>query len=58
MKYALVPHAGDWREAASFAMVWSSIIRLICRSVLAHGGSLPNRWGLLEVSNPTSLSRR
>ena len=33
-------------------MDWSSIIRSMCRAVLAHAGSLPNRWGLLEVSNP------
>ncbi len=25
---------------------------LICRNVLLHPGALPNRWGLLDVSNP------
>jgi alpha-mannosidase len=52
MKYALVPHAGDWREAGVFRDGWELNHPLICRSVLAHGGSLPNRWGLLEVSSP------
>ena len=52
MKYALVPHAGDWREAGVFRDGLELNHPLICRSVLAHEGSLPNRWGLLEVSNP------
>ena len=27
VRYAMVPHAGDWRERASTAMDWSSITR-------------------------------
>jgi alpha-mannosidase len=52
LKYGLVPHAGDWREARVFRDGYELNHPLLCRSVLAHGGSLPNRWGFLEVSNP------
>ncbi len=52
MKYALVPHLGDWREARVFRDGLEFNHPLICRNVLAHAGSLPNRWGLLEVSDP------
>ncbi len=46
MQYALVPHAGDWREAGVFRDGLELNHPLICRNVLAHAGSLPNRWGL------------
>jgi alpha-mannosidase len=52
LRYGLVPHAGDWREARVFRDGYELNHPLICRGVLAHGGSLPNRWGFLEVSNP------
>ena len=51
MRYALVPHAGDWREATIFRDGWELNHPLICRNVLPHPGPLPGRWGLLEVSN-------
>ena len=52
MRYALVPHAGDWREAGVFRDGLEFNHPLICRNVLPHAGTLPKRWGLLEVSNP------
>ena len=52
MRYALVPHAGDWREAGVFRDGLEFNHPLICRNVLPHAGTLPSRWGLLEVSNP------
>ena len=52
MQYALVPHAGDWREAGLFRDGLELNHPLICRTVLPHPGSLPPRWGLLDVSNP------
>ena len=52
MRYALVPHAGDWREAGVFRDGLEFNHPLICRKVLPHAGTLPARWGLLEVSSP------
>jgi alpha-mannosidase len=51
MKYAIVPHAGDWRQAAIFRDGWEFNHPLVTRGVLPHGGSLPKRFGLLDVSN-------
>jgi alpha-mannosidase len=52
MRYALVPHAGDWREAGVFRDGLEFNHPLLCRKVLPHAGTLPSRWGLLEVSSP------
>ena len=52
LRYALVPHAGDWREAGVFRDGLEFNHPLLCRAVLPHAGTLPARWGLLEVSNP------
>jgi alpha-mannosidase len=52
MRYALVPRAGDWRDAGVFRDGWEFNHPLICHNVTPHPGSLPGRWGLLEVSNP------
>jgi alpha-mannosidase len=51
MRYALVPHAGDWREARVYRAGLEFNHPLMCRSVLPHPGSLPKRWGLLEISH-------
>jgi alpha-mannosidase len=52
VNYALVPHAGDWRRAGVFRDGWEFNHPLLCRKVLPHTGSLPARWGLLEISSP------
>jgi alpha-mannosidase len=52
MRYALIPHDGDWRDAGLFREGLELNNPLICRNVLSHAGSLPRRWGLVEVFNP------
>jgi alpha-mannosidase len=49
MRYALVPHSGDWRAARVFREGLEFNHPLIARAVAAHPGSLPARWGLLDV---------
>jgi alpha-mannosidase len=53
LRYALVPHAGDWRRAAVFRDGWEFNHPLVCRKLLPHAGALPARWGLLTVSSST-----
>jgi alpha-mannosidase len=48
--YALVPHAGDWRDAAVYKAGWEFNHPLLARKVSAHAGGSPRRWGLLEIS--------
>jgi alpha-mannosidase len=55
LQYALVPHAGDWREAGIYRAGWEINNPLIVRKVTAHAGSLPKRWGWLEVSQPNVI---
>jgi alpha-mannosidase len=52
LRYALVPHSGDWREAGVFRDGLEFNHPLLHRNVLPHSGPLPKRWGLLDVSNP------
>ena len=51
--YALVPHQGDWRQAAAFRHGLEFNHPLLVRKVLPHAGPLPKRWGLLEISQPS-----
>jgi alpha-mannosidase len=53
MRYALIPHAGDWRAARIFRDALAFNHPLECRSVLPHAGPLPPKWGLLDVSHPS-----
>ena len=48
--YALVAHEGDWRAAKVYEAGWEFNNPLLVRKVAVHAGSLPKRWGLLEVS--------
>jgi alpha-mannosidase len=50
--YAIVPHTGDWREAAIYRDGMEFNHPFIVRKARAHAGSLPRRWGLLEISHP------
>jgi alpha-mannosidase len=52
LRYALVPHDGDWRGSGIFREAMEFSHPLLCRKVAPHGGTLKRRWGLLEVSNP------
>jgi alpha-mannosidase len=49
--YALVPHRGDWREAAVYRDGMEFNHPLIVRKAAVHAGSLPPRWGWLEISH-------
>jgi alpha-mannosidase len=49
--YALVPHTGDWRHAAVYRDGMELNQPLLVRKAAPHSGSLPKRWGLLEVSH-------
>ena len=52
MRYSLVPHTGDWRDARIYRDGLEFNHPLLCRKVLPHAGPLPKRWGLLDVSKP------
>jgi alpha-mannosidase len=55
MRYAVVPHAGDWRQSGIFRDGWELNHPLLIRNVAPHEGSLPKRFGLLEVSHPNVI---
>ena len=48
--YALMPHAGDWRDAGVSRAGLEFNNPLVVRKVALHNGTLPKQWGLLEVS--------
>ena len=50
LRYALVPHSGDWRASAAYRAGLEFNNPLIVRKSASHSGNLPSRWGLLEVS--------
>ncbi len=54
--YALVPHAGDWRDAEVYKAGWEFNHPLLACKVSTHGGGLPRRWGLLEISSPNVVA--
>jgi len=54
-RYALVPHAGDWREAEAYRHGMEFNNPLIACKSRPHGGGLPKRWGLLQVSHPNCV---
>jgi alpha-mannosidase len=55
MRYSLVPHAGDWRDAGVYRDGLEFNNPLVCYKVPPHDGLLPKRWGLLEVSHPNMV---
>jgi alpha-mannosidase len=55
MRYSLVPHAGDWRDAGIYRDGLEFNNPLVCYKVPPHDGLLPKRWGLLEVSHPNMV---
>jgi alpha-mannosidase len=48
--YAVVPHTGDWKEAAVYRAGLEFNNPLVVRAVGQHAGSLSKRWGLVEVA--------
>ncbi len=51
-RYALLPHAGDWKEAAVYREGQALNHPLTVHKARLHSGALPARWGLLEISVP------
>ena len=54
--YALVPHTGDWRQAEIYREGMEFNNPLIVRKVARHPGTLPKRWGFMEVSHPNAVT--
>lgn len=52
VRYALLPHSGDWREAAAPRAGLEFNHPLIAGVVGVHEGTLLKSWGLIEVSAP------
>ncbi len=52
-EYALVPHAGAWAETGGDAVSDAYGEPPLAVSAAQHGGTLPARWGFLEVTPPT-----
>jgi len=48
--YALVPRAGDWRQAGVYRDGLEFNHPLVARALASHPGVLPNRWGFLEIA--------
>ena len=48
--YALVPHAGDWRDARAYRSGLEFNNPLLVRKAAPHEGILAGKWGLVEVS--------
>jgi alpha-mannosidase len=55
LRYAFVPHDGDWRDARVYRDGMEFNNPLICRKLRPHEGPLPGRWGFLEVSHPNAV---
>ena len=51
LHYALVPHKGDWRDAAIFRDGLEFNHPLLVRKAGIHAGRLPARWGMVEISS-------
>jgi alpha-mannosidase len=51
LNYAIVPHAGDWRNSLPWRDGLEFNNPLITQTVASHPGELPSRWGLLKLSN-------
>jgi len=47
--YALVPHAGDWRQAGVYRDALEFNHPLLAHTAASHPGMLPGRWGLLDI---------
>ena len=53
--YALVPHAGDWRQAQIYRHGLELNHPLIVCKAARHAGPLGKQWGWLEVSHPNCV---
>jgi alpha-mannosidase len=50
-QYALIPHMGDWQHARVFRSGLEFNNPLLVRPLAQHAGSLPKKWGYLDLSN-------
>jgi alpha-mannosidase len=48
--YALVPHAGDWRQAGVYRAGMEFTNPLLADVQASHAGVLPKRWGFLDIA--------
>lgn len=48
-RYALMPHTGDWSAARVYRAGWEFNRPLLVSPAALHSGSLPPRWGLLDL---------
>jgi alpha-mannosidase len=48
--YALVPHVGDWRQAAIYREGLEFNHPLLTHTMAVHSGPLPDRWGFLDIA--------
>jgi len=55
LRYALVPHAGSWREAGLARAGQEFNSPLLAFKVESHKGSLPSTWGLLQIAAPNVI---
>lgn len=55
LNYALVPHAGDWRQAGVYRDGIEFNNPLVVRKATPHEGTLPAQWGLVEISQPNAV---
>lgn len=51
LRYAIVPHASDWKTAAVYRDGLEFNHPLLVRKAAGHPGPLSGRWGLIDVSN-------
>ncbi|MFI5384598.1 MAG: alpha-mannosidase [Fimbriimonadales bacterium] len=52
LRYALVPHGGDWRQARLSQAGQEFNSPLLAFKAEPHKGSLPSSWGLLQIAEP------
>ncbi|HTL57301.1 MAG TPA: glycoside hydrolase family 38 C-terminal domain-containing protein [Candidatus Limnocylindrales bacterium] len=55
LRYALVPHTGDWNAAGAHRAGLEFNNPLVVRKSAPHPGTLPGHWGLLEASPPNVI---
>jgi alpha-mannosidase len=49
---AVTPHSLDWRDAQVHRAGWEFNQPLVAKVMAAHAGTLPKRWGWLEMDHP------
>jgi alpha-mannosidase len=52
-RYAIYPHAGDWKQAQTVHRGWEFNYPVMAQQVFSHSGSLPaeHSWGAVENAN-------